>query len=160
MKFFEDIAVGEHIPVGRHTFGADEIKVFATRFDPQPFHVDEAAAARSHFGGLVASGWHTVVVWMRLMVDYRRQLIDAARDRGEPVAGIGPALGLRELKWPKPVYAGDTIDYVSEVIEARVSSSRPGQGLMTLRSTGANQHGDKVISFLSTSFVERWSQKA
>ena len=160
MNFFEDIAVGQRISVGRHTFAAGEIKTFATRFDPQPFHVDEAAAARSHFGGLVASGWHTVVVWMRLMGDYHRRQIDAARDRGDPVADIGPELGLRELKWAKPVYAGDTIDYVSEVIEVRVSGSRPGHGLMTLRSTGANQRGDMVISFLSTSFVERRSRKA
>jgi acyl dehydratase len=160
MNFFEDIAVGEHMALGRHTFDANEIKAFAIRFDPQPFHVDEAAATRSHFGALAASGWHTVMVWLRLMVDHRRRLIEAARDRGEPVAGFGPALGFRDLKWLKPVYAGDAIEYVSEVIAARVSGSRPGQGLMTLRSTGTNQHGDMVISFLSTSFVERRSQKA
>ncbi len=155
MKYFEDIAVGEQIPVGSHTFKADEIKAFAARFDPQPFHLDEGAAERSHFGALCASGWHTAVVWMRLMVDSRRRMTDTARARGEPVAAIGPALGLRELKWMKPVYVDDTIEYTSEVIAARVSNSRPGVGLISIRSTGVNQHGDPVISFISTTFVER-----
>ncbi|MGH6990190.1 MAG: MaoC/PaaZ C-terminal domain-containing protein, partial [Stellaceae bacterium] len=93
MKYFEDIQVGESYALGRHIFSADEIKAFAARFDPQLFHVDEEAAARSHFGALCASGWHTAVAWMRLMVDHRRRLADAAQARGEPVAGIGPALG-------------------------------------------------------------------
>jgi len=82
MKFFEDIQVGERIAIGRHTFSAAEIKAFAARFDPQPFHLDEAAAERSHFGALVASGWHSAVVWMRLMVDQRRRLGEAARAGG------------------------------------------------------------------------------
>ena len=155
MKYFEDIQVGDIFAVGRHTFTADEIKAFARRFDPQLFHVDEAAAERSHFGALCASGWHTAVVWMRLMVDYRRGMDEAARARGEPVAGIGPALGFRELKWLKPVYVGDTIVYQSEVIETRLSNSRPSSGLMTIRSTGVNQNGEPVISFVSTTFVER-----
>jgi acyl dehydratase len=155
MKYFEDIQLGERIAVGRHTFNAAEIKAFAARFDPQPFHLDEAAAERSHFGALVASGWHSAVVWMRLMVDQRRRLAEAARARGEGVAALGPALGLRELKWLKPVFADDTIDYASEVIELRVSASRPGLGLIGIRSTGVNQRGEPVISFVSTTFVER-----
>ena len=155
MKYFEDIRVGDVFEVGRYTFTADNIKAFATRFDPQSFHVDEAAAERSHFGGLVASGWHTAVAWMRLMIDYRRRMDEAMRARGEPVAGIGPALGFRDLKWPKPVYAGDTIEYRSEVIEMRLSDSRPHAGLMTFRSTGVNQNGEPVISLVSITFVER-----
>jgi acyl dehydratase len=155
MKFFEDIRVGDVFEVGRHTFTAEDIKGFARRFDPQLFHVDEAAAARSHFGALCASGWHTAVAWMRLMADYRRRLDEDMLARGEAVAGIGPALGFRELKWLKPVYAGDTIDYKSEVIEMRLSNSRPHAGLMSFRSTGVNQDGVPVISFVSTTFVER-----
>lgn len=155
MKYFEDIRVGDVYEVGRYTFTADNIKAFATRFDPQAFHVDEEAAARSHFGGLVASGWHTAVAWMRLMIDYRRRMDEAMRARGEPVAGIGPALGFRELKWLKPVYVGDTIAYKSEVIETRLSDSRPHAGLMTFRSTGVNQNGEPVISLVSITFVER-----
>lgn len=155
MKFFEDIAVGERMQVGRHSFKTEDIKAFAARFDPQPFHVDEQAARDSHFGALVASGWHTAVAWMRLMVSQRRRVADAARMRGEPVAAMGPALGFRELKWLKPVYADDTVDYENEVIEARISESRPHLGLLTIRSTGVNQRGETVISFVSTTFVER-----
>ena len=155
MKYFEDVQVGDVFPVGRHTFTADEIKAFAGRFDPQLFHLDEAAAAQSHFGALCASGWHTAVIWMRLMVDRRRAFAEAARARGEPVAAMGPALGFRDLKWLKPVYVGDTIDYQSEVIALRPSGSRPRTGLMTIISTGVNQNGEPVISFVSTTFVER-----
>jgi len=155
VKFFEDIKVGDVFELGRYTFTADNIKAFATRFDPQPFHIDEAAAERSHFGALCASGWHTALAWMRLMVDYRRRMREAMLARGEPAATHGPALGFREMKWLKPVYVGDTIDYKSEVIETRLSNSRPGLGLMTFRSTGVNQNGEPVISFVSTTFVER-----
>ena len=155
MNFFEDIRVGDVYALGRHTFTAADIKAFAARFDPQPFHVDEAAARKSHFGGLIASGWHTAAAWMRLMVDCRRRMTEEARARGEPAGTIGPALGFRELKWAKPVYADDTIEYAAEVVEMRVSESRPGLGLMTMRSTGMNQNGDLVISFVSTTFIER-----
>jgi acyl dehydratase len=81
MNYFEDIQVGTIWQIGRHTFAADEIKAFAQRFIPQPFHLDEEAAARSHFGALIASGWHTALVWMRLMVEYRRRLDEALRAR-------------------------------------------------------------------------------
>jgi len=155
MTFFEDIVVGESVLVGRHTFTAEGIKAFARRFDPQHFHVDEDAAAQSHFGALCASGWQTAIVWMRLMVDHRRAQAEAARARGERVAQIGPALGFRDLKWLKPVYVGDTIDYRIEVTETRASNSRPAHGLVTLLTTGTNQKGELVISFVSTSFVER-----
>jgi len=155
MRYFEDIAVGERFTVGRHTFKADEIKSFAARFDPQPFHLDEGAAQASHFGALCASGWHTAVMWMRLMVAQRKREVEAARACGEPVAAIGPAVGLRELKWLRPVYVDDTIDYAYEVIERRPSVSRPDVGLLTVRSTGVNQRGEAVISFVSTTFIER-----
>jgi acyl dehydratase len=155
VTFFEDIVVGEKVVVGRHTFTADDIKAFARRFDPQPFHLDEAAAARSHFGALCASGWQTAIVWMRMMVEHRRRLADDARGRGEPVARSAPALGLRDLKWLKPVYAGDTVEYHSEIVDARASNSRAGFGLVTILTTGTNQKGEAVISFATTSFVER-----
>ena len=159
MKYLEDIALGETYALGRYTFGADDIKAFAGRFDPQLFHLDETAAEASHFGALCASGWHTAAVWMRLMVEYRRRVVEQAHARGEPVASMGPALGFRELRWLKPVYAGDTVNYASEVVEARASNSRPGFGLLTIRSTGVNQNGEAVISFLSTTFVERRPQQ-
>ena len=160
MKFFEDVVVGERFEVGRHTFTADNIKAFARRFDPQLFHLDEAAAARSHFGALCASGWHTAAVWMRLMVEHQRSEDDARRARDEPVAVLGPSPGFRELKWLKPVYVGDTITYSTEVIETRASSSRPDWGLMTIRNTGVNQKGEPVISFISVAFVERRKRAA
>jgi acyl dehydratase len=160
MKFFEDIEVGERFEIGRHTFTAGEMKAFAQRFIPQAFHVDEAAAERTHFGALVASGWHTAVVWMRLMVDFRKRMAETARTRGEPVAGIGPALGFRDLKWPKPVYVDDTIEYASEIIDKRISDSRPERGLLTIRSTGVNQNGELVLSFISTTFIERRPERA
>lgn len=155
MKYFDDIQIGDLVMTGRHSFTADEIKSFAKRFDPQLFHVDEEEAARSHFGALCASGWHTASAWMRLMVDYRRAESDAARARGEAVAGNAPALGLRDLKWLKPVYAGDAIDYKSEVTAVRLSGSRPGFGLVVILTTGTNQTGVPVISFVSTAFAER-----
>ncbi len=159
MKYFEDIKVGEVYTLGRHTFGADEIKAFAARFDPQAFHLDEQAAAESHFGALCASGWHTATTWMRLMVAFRRREVEQARARGEPIAAIGPALGFRDLKWLKPVYVGDTVEYRSEVIETRESNSRAGFGLMTIRASGVNQKGEPVITWVSTTFIERRGEK-
>jgi acyl dehydratase len=155
MSYFEDIGVGDVYELGRHTFTAGEIKSFAQRFDPQRFHLDEAAAAASHFGALAASGWHTAVIWMRLMVDYRKREAEAARRRGEDFGTIGPAPGFRNLKWLKPVYADDTISFRSEVIEARASNSRPGQGLMTMHSIATNQRGEPVMTFESTTFIAR-----
>ena len=155
MKFFEDIKVGDRAEVGRHTFTADEIKKFATKFDPQPFHLDEAAARKSIFGALCASGWHTASVWMRLMVEHNKREDAAQRARAEPVAALGPSPGFRELKWLKPVYVGDTITYATEIVETRASNSRPGWGLMSFRNTGVNQNNEPVISFISVAFVER-----
>ena len=154
MKFFEDIGVGEISDIGRHTFTAEDIKAFATRFDPQPFHLDEALAARSQFGRLCASGWHTACVWMRLLIDFCRREDEGRRARGEPVAQLGPSPGFRDLKWLKPVYVGDAVYYRSEVIATRRSNSRPGWGMITVRNTGVNQDGEPVISFVSTAFVE------
>ncbi|HZL32287.1 MAG TPA: MaoC family dehydratase [Pseudolabrys sp.] len=155
MKYFDDLRLGDLVMTGQHTFHADEIKAFARRFDPQPFHVDEEAAANSHFGALCASGWHTAAAWMRLLVDHRRAVEEDMRARGEPMAGSGPALGLRDLKWLKPVYVGDAINYKSEITELRMSGSRLTHGLMTILTTGVNQNGAPVISFYSTTFVER-----
>ena len=155
MKYLEDIRIGEQTELGAHTFTAEEIKSFAHRFDPQPFHVDEPAALRSHYGGLIASGWHTGSICIRLMVQHRRREEEAMRARGEPVGHTGPSPGFRDLRWLKPVYAGDTITYVSEVIEARPVSSRPSRGLVFARNTGTNEAGELVFSFISALFVER-----
>jgi len=155
MKFFEDIRVGEITAVGSHTFTAEDIKSFAARYDPQPFHLDDAAAARSHFGRLCASGWHTACAWMRLIIDLRHREDDERRARGEPVATLGPSPGFRELKWLRPVYADDTVTYSTEVIAIRPVKPRPKWGLVTYRHTGNNQRGEPVISFISSAMVER-----
>ena len=155
MKFFDDMTVGERWAVGAHTFTADDIKSFARRFDPQAFHVDEEAAKRSHFGALCASGWHTASVWMRLMIEHNTREDEKRRARGEGVAVFGPSPGFRELKWLKPVYVGDTISYASEIVDLRPSNSRPEWGIMAIRNTGNNQRDEPVISFVSTSFVQR-----
>lgn len=155
MKYFEEIRIGDVTELGRHTFSADAIKAFARRYDPQRFHLDEEEAARSHFGALCASGWHTASVWMRLVAENYRQEEEAARARGAPIVSRGPGLGFRELKWLKPVYVGDTIDYRVEVIETRASNSRPESGLVSSLATGTNQNGERVISFISTIFVQR-----
>jgi acyl dehydratase len=155
MKFFEDLSIGERDEVGRYTFTAENIKAFARRFDPQPFHVDEEAAKRSHFGALCASGWHTAAAWMHLMFEFHQRADEERRARGEPSAIFGPSPGFKDLKWLKPVYVGDTITYASEFIELRPSNSRPEWGLISIRNTGTNQKGEVVISFISMSFVQR-----
>src|SRR5258707_11545840 len=119
MKFFEDIRVGETSQIGSHTFTAEDIKTFAERFDPQPFHLDDAAAARSHFGRLCASGWHTACVWMRLLIDRRRREDDERRARGEPVAQLRPSPGFRDLHLLKPAHVGGTVAYGSEGVAVR-----------------------------------------
>ena len=157
MNFFEDICIGDHFALGHYVFTAENIKSFATRYDPQRFHVDEESGAQSHFGALCASGWHTATVFMRLFLDTRQRALEEAHARGERAADMGPALGVSDLKWLRPVYAGDTLDYVSEVVALRHSGSRPRFGLMTIRTTGTKQTGELAISFQSTTFVERRS---
>ena len=158
MYFFEDIRIGETTEIGRHTFSADEIKSFAVRYDPQAFHLDEEAAARSHFGALCASGWHTAAVCMRLLVERKDRVVAELKARGEEVAVWGPSPGFRDLKWLKPVYVGDTITYASQPIEKRETKSRPGWGLLFSLNTGTNQHGERVYSFIGSAFIERRSR--
>jgi acyl dehydratase len=155
MTYFDDIRVGDRFELGSYRFTAAEIKSFASRFDPQRFHMDEEEAKRSHFGALCASGWHTAAVWMKLLVAYRKRAAEAARARGEPVAAVGPAPGFRNLQWHKPVYVDDTITCASEVLETRPSASRPGWGLMSSRASAVNQRGETVMTFESTAFIER-----
>ena len=157
MRYFEDFEPGQELPLEPYTVSRAEIVAFAAEFDPQPFHLDEEAAARSHFKRLCASGWHTVCIRMRLMIDSRRREDDERRARGEPVAVLGPSPGFRDLKWLKPVYAGDTITYQADVIETRALSGWPQWGLVTSLNTAKNQHGELVMSFVSAAFVERRS---
>ncbi len=158
--YFEEIEIGERIEVGSHLFTAEEIKRYAKRFDPQAFHVDEAAAADSLFGALCASGWQTAMIWARLMAEHRRRLAEARARAGAPVPRLGPTPAVRQLQWLKPVYVGDVIAYASEVEDKSEPAERQGWGLVTLRSTGVNQAGEIVISFRSEILVERQPQQA
>ena len=155
MHFFEDLVVGQRREVGSFTFTAEDIKRFATQFDPQRFHLDEEAGRNSLFGGLAASGWHVGSVCMKLLVvDGQRQAKEAAA-RGETVAVWGPSPGFRELRWIKPVLAGDTIAFASEIESLRSSEKRPEWGILQARNTGTNQRGEPVFSLLATAFVPR-----
>jgi acyl dehydratase len=155
MRFFEDIKVGQRRELGPFTFTADAIKNFAAQFDPQRFHLDEEEGRKSLFGGLVASGWHVGSVCMKLMVADGQRLAREAAARGEKVAIWGPSPGFRELRWIKPVLAGDTVSFFSEVESLRTSDSRPEWGIVQARNTGTNQRGELVFSFLATAFVPR-----
>jgi acyl dehydratase len=155
MRFFEDMQVGQRREVGSFTFSADGIKSFAAQFDPQPFHLDEAAGRNSLFGGLATSGWHVASVCMKLIVADAQRLAQDAAARGETVAVWGPSPGFRELRWIRPVLAGDTISFASEVESRRASDSRPEWGILQIRNTGTNQRGELVFSFLATAFVPR-----
>jgi acyl dehydratase len=155
MRFFEDIAVGERRALGSFTFTADNIKTFARQFDPQRFHLDEEEGRNSLFGGLAASGWHVGSVCMRMLVDDGKRQAEEALLRGEKAAVWGPSPGFTELKWLKPVLAGDTITYASEVIGRRESASRPEWGILQARNTGTNQRGELVYSMVASAFVPR-----
>ena len=126
---------------------ADAIKAFAADFDPQPFHLDEAAAKNSIFGGLAASGWHTAAMTMRLLTEGEFQ-----------VAGGLIGLGLKELRWPRPVRPGDELRVEVEILAVRESQSRPEQGLVTTKTTTLNQHGETVQEFVNTLIVPRRSR--
>jgi len=135
MIWWEDFEVGERSEMGRHTFNEKEIVEFAKQFDPQPFHLDAAAAANTPFGGLVASGWHTCAVGMRLMVE---SYIGRTVSLGSP--------GIDNVRWLKPVRAGDTLIYARTVIESRASTSRQGVGLVKHRWEAVNQAGETVLT--------------
>ena len=107
--FFEDREVGEIFDLGRHDFSKDNIIAFARAWDPQPFHLDEAAAKASLFGALAASGWHTAALYIRSLVAARQRASGAARAEGIALAAYGPSPGFKNLSWPRPVLVGDTV---------------------------------------------------
>lgn len=142
--YLEDIAVGQVYRSKRITVDADSIKAFAAAFDPQPFHLDEDAARPSVFGGLVASGWHTAGLTMRLLVE----------GAFTPAGGLIGA-GADELRWPRPVRPGDTLQVEGEILEVRPSRSKPLQGVVRTRITTTNQHGETVQVFVASLIVPR-----
>ena len=141
--YLDDLQVGQRFTSGTHTLDEGEIKAFAQKFDPQPFHLDNEAARHTLFAGLAGSGWHTAAITMRLLVE-----------GGLPLAGGIIGAG-GTLEWPKPVRPGDTLQVESEVLEVTPSRSRPDRGIATVRSVTRNQHGDVVQNFTAKLFVPR-----
>ena len=160
MRFFEDMEIGVRRDVGSFTFTAEAIMTFAAQFDPQAFHLDEEAGRNSLFGGLAASGWHVGSACMKLMVADGQRLSREAAARGEEIAVWGPSPGFRELRWTKPVLAGDTISFSSVIESKRMSEKRPEWGILQSRTSGINQRGEQVYSLLATAFVPRRNASA
>ncbi|MCJ2048226.1 MaoC family dehydratase [Methylobacterium sp. J-070] len=154
LPFLRDAEIGAVRDLGAYPFGAEAIVAFARAYDPQAFHLDHAAAKRSHFGGLCASGWHTAAAYMNRMLTTRARDAAYTAARG-PVPEAGPSPGFKNLRWLKPVYAGDTVRFSTRLTDKRASASRPGWGLAFARNTGVNQRGEPVFSFDSAVF-HRW----
>ena len=143
-RYLEDYAVGQRFRSGPLRIDKERIKRFGAEFDPQPFHLDEDAARLTIFGGLVASGWLTAAVTMRLLVESELK----------PAGGIVGA-GADEFRWPRPVRPGDELRIESEVLEVRPSKSRPGQGLIKVRTTTLNQNDEAVQIIVANLVVPR-----
>jgi len=143
VQYFEDIVVGTVSRFGSYAVTREEVIEFAGKYDPQPFHLSDEAAAKTHFGRLSASGWHSCAMAMSMIVEnlkVNRQ------------AGLGSP-GVDELRWLKPVYPGDTLRCETEVLEKRVSASRPEMGLFKSRMTVFNQHDVAVVSMISNGMI-------
>lgn len=143
-RWFEDIVIDEAFPLGSHTFSADEIIRFGKLYDPQYFHVDAEAAKHSHFGSLVASGWHTVTVGHRKMVDALFAEEDRLRGLGREPGLSGPSPGVNRMDFKTPVRPGDTVTYTLTVTGKRHSNSIPGWGLLFNQLDAVNQRGELV----------------
>jgi acyl dehydratase len=137
-QYFEDFRPGQTVELGSRTVTEEEIVAFARQWDPQPFHTDPEAARDTVFGGLIASGWHTGAMWMRLYVD---SLLGSSASQGSP--------GVEELRWLAPVRPGDTLSGRLEVLEAVPSQRRPDRGTVRIRAEMVNQDGVTVMSMTS-----------
>jgi acyl dehydratase len=142
--YFEDFTPGRQFRTTGITLTEAQIIDFALRFDPQPFHVDAEAATQSIYGGLIASGFHTMAVSFRLYVDTRAL---AAASLGSP--------GIDEVRWLKPVRPGDTLSAVIEVLDTRVSTSKPDRGIVTVKYTTLNQRGEAVLTMVGKQLMRR-----
>jgi len=133
-RYWEDLAVGQVFRTGTIVVEAERLKAFAAEFDPQPFHLDEEAGRASLFGRMVASGWHTAALTMKLLAE------------GElKIAGGLIGLGVEDLRWPRPTYPGDVLRVESEVLGVRPSKSQPDRGIVKVRNTTFNQDGQPVL---------------
>jgi len=141
--YLEDLSIGQRFTSGRYEMDEKRMKEFAAEFDPQPFHLDEAAGAQSIFKGLAASGWHTAAATTRLLVDGELAL-------SEGIMGVGG-----EISWPRPTRAGDTLQVESEVLEIVPSRSKPRQAMVKIRNTTLNQKGEVLQVFTASVVVFR-----
>ncbi len=160
MTLEEYLDIGVRLELGNHTFEADEIKRFAAKFDPQQFHLDEEVAARSVFGGLCASGWHTAAMWMKQNIAKPYEDNASQWSGPEPLPVLGPSPGFRDLKWLKPVYVGDTITYYRTGLSLRNHPRRPGWKLLTILAEGAGAGDDNVVEFTSSLLIDTGLQSA
>jgi len=145
MRYFEDLVVGEKASFGRYEVTREEVTDFARKYDPQPFHLSDEAAAKTHFGRMSASGWHTTAMTMSMLV---------AQFQANPQAGLGAA-GIDELRWLKPVYPGDTLRCDTELLDKRESRSRPEMGSTRTRTTVINQDQVPVMTFIANGLIGR-----
>jgi acyl dehydratase len=143
VQYFEDLVVGATAAFGAYAVTREEVIAFAQAYDPQPFHLSDEAAAATHFGRLSASGWHTCAMTMRMLVEH---------SRAENVAGLGSP-GIDELKWLRPVHPGDTLRCETELLDKRVSASRPEMGIVKSRLRVFNQDDVAVMTFVSNVLV-------
>jgi acyl dehydratase len=145
MIYFEDLEVGRETQFGSYEVTREEVLEFARKYDPQPFHLSDEAAAKTHFGRLAASGWHTCAMTMAVI---------ARRVTDQQQAGLGSP-GIDELRWKKPVYPGDTLNVTGKILEVTPSRSRPEMGSFRTQATVTNQHGEVVMTFISIVLIRR-----
>ena len=143
IRYAEDFEVGEKFDLGRYHVTREEIVNFAQKYDPFPFHVDEEFASKTVFGGIISSGWLTSLVWLRLM---HKNFLEYETVLGSP--------GHEEVKWPTPVRPDDQLEGTLEVLEQRVSSSRPDLGFVRYRATLTNQNDETVFDTTSTMIIK------
>ncbi|WP_373487117.1 MaoC family dehydratase [Blastomonas sp.] len=143
MIYYEDIAPGSTDSFGHYMVTREEVIEFASKYDPQPFHLDDEAAAKTHFGRLSASGWHTCAITMAMLVENLKK---------HQQAGLGSP-GIDELRWVKPVFPGDTLRVETTVTEKRRSKNRPDMGLFKSNLTVLNQHDEPVMTMKSNGLI-------
>lgn len=153
VPFLRDADIGMTRDLGPYSFDAESIVAFARAYDPQVFHLDDAAARKTHFGGLCASGWHTAGAYMNRLLTTRARDCAYTAARG-PVPEAGPSPGFRNMRWIRPVYAGDTLRFSTKLTDKRASQSRPNWGLAFARNSAVNQRDEPVFAFDSTVFMQ------
>ena len=145
MRFFEDLEIGAETYFGSYDVTREEMLEFARKYDPQPFHLSDEEAAKTHFGRLSASGWHTCAMTMAVLARYTVE---------HTQAGLGSP-GIDELRWRKPVYAGDTLHVRGKIVDKTPSRSRPEMGSFRTEMTVSNQHEQPVLTFTSIVLIRR-----